>query len=120
MKKSKLIDAHTLPFTDGPYETDPEEKFKNYVKAGIGIFISSNLEQFHFYQAMGSQSIFCAKVGAIAVIKQLIKKMVLSKCMDLKQQKEWNKLLKQLLTFHEFKLEMNLILNSKINSKCFT
>ena len=63
-------------FTDGSYEYDPEEKCKNFHKAGIGVLISNNLDG--FLQSIHSQSIFYAETYAIAVTENLLSKLNLS------------------------------------------
>ena len=62
-------------FPDGSYEYESDEKFENYDKAGIGIFISYQDDQYHFQQSIGAQSIFYAEMYAIAVIEFLLNKI---------------------------------------------
>ena len=50
-------------------------KYKKQNKAGIGIFVSKNLDQYHFLHAIGSQSIFYAELYVIAIIKHLLNKL---------------------------------------------
>ena len=71
VNKSQLTPTDTQIFTDGSHEYESEEKFENYHKAGIGIFMSSFQNQYHFLQAIGSQSIFYAELYVIALIKKI-------------------------------------------------
>ena len=77
-RNSKINHTDTLIYTDGSYEFDHEEKFDNFHEAGIGIYVSNSLDEYHFFQALGSHSIFYAEMYAIAILENLLIKLNLS------------------------------------------
>ena len=75
--KNNITNFSIQIFTDGAYEYDAEEKYENYDKAGVGIFISFQMNQYHFQQSIGAQSIFYAEMYAIAILDILLNKLKL-------------------------------------------